>query len=70
MKPYREGRGYPITTLSFIHEQAEDYSKQEKNINKVFPKKIIYLRNSIILGETQVRSKSSLVMHANSILFF
>lgn len=31
MKPYRESRGYPITTLSFIHEQAEDCSKQEKN---------------------------------------
>lgn len=27
---HREGRGYPTTMLSFIHEQWEDYPKQEK----------------------------------------
>lgn len=47
----KEGRGYPVTTLSFIHEQWEDYSKQE-NVRKNIPKKILYSGNSIMLNVT------------------
>jgi len=54
---HREGRVYPITALTLIREQSEDYSKQE-NVTKNFPKKTVYLGNSIVLGKTLARNKS------------
>lgn len=66
---YNEGRGYPITTLSFIYEQWEDYSKQE-NVRKNFPKKTVCLGNSIMLGKTLARNKSVLVLNINLLLLF
>lgn len=65
----KEGRGYPITMLSFIHEQWQDYAKQV-NIKNNFTKKTIYLGNNIMLGKTLAKNKTVLVKNINLLLLF
>lgn len=63
-KACRECTDYPISKISFIYEQQKAYS-MKKNVRKNFPKKIIYLGNSNILGKTMISNKFVLLVNAD-----